>query len=112
MILYHNARCGKSREALNILNKKGRKPEIREYLKEPLSENELKELLRVLGIKAEDLIRKSEKDFKENFKGKSLSEKQWIKAMIKYPKLIQRPILVHDGKAIIGRPPHLVLDLL
>ncbi len=112
MILYHNTRCRKSREALNMLEENGRSPEIREYLKETLTAQEIKDLLVLLNIKAENLIRKNEKEFIENFKGKEMTESMWIKAMVKYPKLIQRPILINNDQAVIGRPPELILDII
>lgn len=112
MKIYHNPRCRKSRETLAIINEKGADVEIIEYLSNVPQEQELREVLAYLGISAEQLIRKGEKDFKENFKGKNLSDEEWIKAMIAYPKLIERPIVVKDKKAILGRPPENVLDLL
>lgn len=111
MEFYHNPRCGKSRTALKLLNEKGIEPEIREYLKTPPSADEIKSLLKKLGIKAHDLIRTGESIYKENFKGKELSEDQWIKAMADYPILIERPIYIKGDKAVIGRPPENVLDL-
>lgn len=111
MEFYHNPRCGKSRTALKLLNEKGIEPEIREYLKTTPSANEIKSLLKKLGIKAHDLIRTGESIYKENFKGKELSEDQWIKAMADYPILIERPIYIKGDKAVIGRPPENVLDL-
>ncbi len=82
-----------------------------EYLKEPLDAVQLSEIVSQLGIPAKDLIRKGEADFKENFKGKELSEKEWIDAMVKYPKLIERPIIVKNGKAVIGRPAERIDEL-
>ena len=105
MKIYHNPRCTKSREGLAIVQEAGADVEIVEYLKNPITAAELADVVNKLGIPAEKLIRKAEKDFKENFKGKSLSDKEWIDAMIQYPKLIQRPILVKGDKAVLGRPP-------
>lgn len=110
MILIHNPRCGKSREALQLLKDKGIEPEIREYLKDTLSAEEIKELISMLNLKAEETIRKNEAIYKENFKGTPMTQSKWIKALVKYPKLLQRPILIHDKKAIIARPPELILD--
>jgi len=109
--VYHNNRCSKSRNALSYLDDKNAKYEVVEYLKTPLTAPELKEVIDQLGIPAEELVRKGEKDFKENFKGKSLSEKEWIDAMIEFPKLIERPIIVKNGKAVIGRPAERIDEL-
>ena len=102
--IYHNPRCRKSREALSILEEHTDDIEIVEYLKEPPSEVELKSIIGRLGIGAIELIRKGEDDFKINFKGQDLPEGEWIKAMVKYPKLIERPIILKGNRAIIGRP--------
>ena len=109
--VYHNNRCSKSRCALAYLDDQKSEYEVVEYLKEPLNAIQLKELLAQLGIPAADLIRKGEADFKANFKGKELSEKQWIDAMVNYPKLIERPIIVRNGKAVIGRPAERIAEL-
>ena len=76
------------------------------------SEKELSDIINLLGIEPEKLLRKGEADYKENFKGKTLSDSEWISAMIKYPKLIERPIVIIGNKAVLGRPPENVLDLL
>ena len=112
MKIYHNNRCSKSRNSYNLLKEKGIEFEIIEYLKTPLTKEELAELLIKLNIPAEKLIRKGEADYKENFKGKKLTETQWIDAMIKFPKLIERPIVVKGDKAVIGRPIEKVIQLL
>ena len=112
MKIYHNPRCSKSRQTLALINEKGTNVEVVEYLNAIPSEQELKEVLAMLGISAEKLVRKSEQDYKDNFKGKTLSENEWIKAMIDYPKLIERPIVVKGNKAVLGRPPENVLELL
>jgi len=112
MKIYHNPRCTKSRETLNLLENSGAKPEIVLYLTEPLTQSELKGIIKKLGITAKQLIRTSEKIFKEEYKGKTLTETQWIKAMIKHPKLMERPIVVKGNKAVIGRPPAQVLELI
>lgn len=112
--IYHNPRCGKSRTALKLLQESGQPYEVINYMKEPLSKKELRKLIRRLGIKAEDLVRKNESIFKEKFKGKELSENEWIEAMIEYPKLMQRAIVVNEesGKAVVARPPERVLEIL
>lgn len=112
MKIYHNSRCSKSRCTLDIITEKGKDVTIIEYLKNPLTKTELKDILKKLGMPARDLIRKGEAAFKENYKGKDLTEDEWVDAMIKFPKLIERPIVVDGDKAIIGRPPESVLDLL
>jgi arsenate reductase len=112
MKIYHNPRCSKSRETLSLIREQGEEPEIVEYLKEEISEKELKELIAMLGIRAEDLVRKIEDIYKTKYKGKNLSDAQWIRAMVAHPVLIERPIVVQGKRAVIGRPPQLVLDLI
>ncbi len=112
MKIYHNPRCSKSRQTLQIIQDANTDVEIVEYLNTIPSKNELKEILKKLGMKAEEIIRKGGNDFKENFKGKNLSEEEWIEAMIKYPKLIERPIIIKGNKAVLGRPPENVKELL
>lgn len=112
MILYHNPRCRKSRETLALLQEKGFEPTIREYLKDVPNVTELESVLNKLDMSAEQLLRKGEAVYKESYKGKSLSELEWIKAMVQHPKLIERPILIVDDKAAIGRPPTQVLNIL
>jgi arsenate reductase len=112
MKLYHNPRCGKSREALKLLKERGIEPEIVEYLKNIPTHAEIEDLLKRLNMKAEDLLRKNEKVFKEMYKGKDLSDSKWIEAMIAEPKMIERPIFVNGDKAVVGRPPEKVLELI
>lgn len=112
MKIYHNPRCRKSRETLNLLQEKGNNPEIVEYLINPPSKDELKEIIGMLGINPFELIRRGEAEFKDNFKGKDLSDDQWIDAMIQYPKLIERPIVINNNKAALGRPPENVLEII
>lgn len=112
MQIYHNPRCTKSRETLAILEGSGQKIEIIEYLKVPPTAKELKSILAKLGMKAEQLVRKGEDIYKEKFKGKTLSESQWIEALVKNPVLIERPIVVRGEKAVLGRPPENVKSLL
>ena len=87
-------------------------PEVVLYLETPPTKDELKKLISQLGISAEALVRKGEDDYKQNFKGKQLSEEQWVQAMEDFPKLIERPIVVRGQRAIIGRPPEAVKSLL
>ncbi len=112
MKIYHNPRCRKSRETLALIEEKNIAPEIILYLDEVPTAKELKGLLKKLGMSAEKLIRRGEPIFKEKFKGKNLSEEKWIEAMVKYPKLIERPIVVKGKKAVLGRPPENVNELL
>ena len=111
MKIYHNPRCSKSRQTLTLIQENGITPEIIEYLNLPISTSELASLLEMLNIKPIQLVRKSEQIWKENFKGKDLSDDEIVGAMVKYPKLIERPIVVEKRKAIIGRPPENVLSL-
>ena len=110
--IYHNNQCSKSREALGILKDEGVDFEIIEYLKVEQSSIEIKDLLNKLGVSANDLMRKGEKDYIENVKGKELSEEKLVDLLVKFPKLIERPIVIKGNKAIIGRPPTLVVDFI
>ncbi len=111
--IYHNPRCRKSRETLKLLQAQGIEPEIIEYLKTPPTEQELAEILDLLGLEPCDLMRKKEKEYKENgLDDESLSREQLIAAMVKFPRLIERPVVLANGKAAIGRPPENVLEIL
>ena len=111
--IYHNPRCSKSRQTLEILESRSIEPAIVEYLKTPPSPDELKRILSMLGIGARDLLRTKEPEYKElGLDDLSLSEDVIIKAMVETPRLIERPIVVKDGKAVIGRPPEQVIDIL
>ena len=110
--IYHNPRCRKSREGLALVEASGQAFEIRKYLDETLSFEELSQLIDYLGISPINLVRKNEADWKTNFKGKNLNDKEIIQAMVDFPKLIERPILVKDKKAVVGRPPEKFSDLL
>lgn len=110
--IYHNPRCSKSRQTLQLIVESGIQPEVIEYLVDTPSEKELKALIAMLCIDAEELVRKGEEDYKTRFKGKKLTESEWIAAMVSNPKLIERPIVVKGKKAILGRPPEKVLELL
>lgn len=112
MKIYHNNRCSKSRCALDIIDEKHLNVEVVKYLEDVPTKNELKELLKKLDMKAADLVRKSEPVYKELYKGKNLTEAQWIDAMIKHPILIERPIFVNGNKAVIGRPPERILEIM
>lgn len=104
--------CSKSRAALNLLKDNNEEIEIQEYLKKVPSKAELKEIIAMLKMKPLDLIRKNEALFKENYKDKNLSDDEWIDIMLENPVLIERPIVVKDGKAAIGRPIEKIIELL
>ena len=110
--IYHNPRCSKSRKTLALLEQNNREPQIINYLENPPSSKQIKELLKMLNISAQDLLRKNEADYKENIKNKDLSEDELIELMHKFPKVIERPIVVNKNKARIGRPPEAVLEIL
>lgn len=116
--IYHNPRCSKSRQTLELLKEKSVEPSVVEYLKTPPDAKTLKGILRMLNISAKQLLRTQEDEFKqagfdkEGLNNDQFSETQIIEAMVKFPKLIERPIVVSNGKAVIGRPPSLVLDII
>ena len=109
--IWHNPRCSKSREALKLLEEQGKEIEVFKYLDEELDEEMLKALLLKLDIDAIDLMRTKEDKFKELMLDKMGDEGVLIRAMVRFPKLIERPIIITDTKAVIGRPPSLVLEL-
>ena len=110
--IYHNSRCRKSREGLEILENSGKPFEIRKYLEDVPTVNELEELIDKLEIQPIELVRTNETIWKDNFKGKELSDTQIIKAMVENPKLIERPIVINGNKAIIGRPPERIIEII
>ena len=111
--IYHNPRCSKSRQTLALIEEKGLQPEIVLYLENTPNAAELKSLLGKLGIEARALLRKGEQDYKDNnLKDTSLSEETLIDMMTKFPKLIERPIVVKGERAVLGRPPENVLELI
>jgi arsenate reductase len=112
MKIYHNPRCSKSRQGLAILNESGLTFETIEYLKTPINKAELNEIIKLLGIEPIDLVRKNEAVWKENYKGKELTNQEIIEAMLKNPSLIERPIVIHNNKAVIGRPPEIIKTIL
>ena len=112
MKIYHNPRCSKSREALSIIIKNNIKVEIIEYLKTPITKEEICKIIKMLGLSASDLVRKEEKLYKELYKDKKMTETECIDLLYKHPILIQRPIVIKDNRAVLGRPPINVLDLL
>ena len=112
MKIYHNARCRKSREGVQYLIDKKLDFEIYDYLKEGISENNIKSILKKLNMSAIELVRKNERIWKDNFKGKELNEEEIISILTKEPKLIERPIIVYKNKAVVGRPKEYIDKLL
>ena len=110
--IFHNNRCSKSRCGLEILENSGKEFEVVKYLENIPTENELQEILNLLNITPIQLVRKNEKVWKEEFKGKELSDAEIVKAMVANPKLIERPIVINGNKAVIGRPPESILDII
>lgn len=110
--VYHNPHCAKSRAALQLLRRNNAEVEIVEYIKVGWTKTKLKQLIKMLDMETRHLVRKNEKDYKDNYKYMKKEPDEWIEAMVKYPKLVERPIAVKGNKAVIGRPPHLVLELL
>jgi len=110
--IYHNPRCRKSREGIEVLEQSGREFMVIKYLETVPSKEELNALIKALGIPPINLVRKQEALWKDNFKGKELSDDAIIEAMIQYPKLIERPIVVKGKKAVIGRPVDNIAKLL
>lgn len=113
VVIYHNPRCSKSRQTLALLQARGIEPEQVLYLETPPAPAELRRLLKRLNMSARDLLRKGEAEFKAlDLMDNALSENQLIDAMSEHPRLIERPIVVMGDKAIIGRPPEKVLELI
>jgi arsenate reductase len=111
--MYHNPRCSKSRQTLELLRARGIEPEIVEYLQSPPDARQLEQILDMLGLQPRQLMRTGETEYKENnLADTSLSRGELIQAMVDHPKLIQRPLVLNDGKAALGRPPELVLEIL
>ena len=113
MKIYHNPRCSKSRQSLALIQDAGHDVEIIEYLKDPPSPEELAAVIGKLNITAEQLVRKKESVYKElGLHQQSLSEQQWVDILCENPKLIERPIVIKEDQAVIGRPPELIQPLL
>ena len=110
--IYHNNRCRKSREGLQTVQTYELPYEVIGYISNPLNEKELQEIITILGITPIELIRKNEAIWKSDFKGKELSDQELIAAMAAHPKLIERPIVIHKNKGVIGRPNERILDIL
>lgn len=111
--IWHNPRCSKSRETLKIIQDNGIKPEIREYLKQPPTAQELRGTLQQLGLTAQDLVRKQEPVLKElGLNNAGATEELLIAAMVEHPRLIERPVVISARGAVLGRPPENVLEIL
>lgn len=110
--IYHNPRCSKSRQGLAIVEESGKDFTIVKYLDDPLSEEKLSEIITLLGVSPMDLVRRNEAVWKDNYKGKHLTDTEIVKAMVENPKIVERPIVVNGKKATIGRPPENILDIL
>ena len=113
VVIYHNPRCSKSRQTLQLLLDRGIEPEIIEYLKTPPGKTKLREILKLLGMKPRELLRTREPAYREaGLDQGDLTDEQLIRAMIEHPVLIERPIVLANGKAALGRPPESVLKIL
>ncbi len=110
--IYHNNRCSKSRCGLQLLEESGKDFEIVKYLDDIPTTKELKDIINLLGISPMDLVRKNEAIWKDNYKGKQLTDDEVVEAMAQNPKLIERPIVINGNKAVIGRPPEKILDII
>lgn len=110
--IYHNPRCSKSREGLQLLELEGKPFTIVKYLDTPLSEKEITDILKKLNSKPLKLVRQKEAVWIENYKGKNLTDKEVVKAMAKHPNLIERPIVINGDKAVIARPADKIKDIL
>jgi arsenate reductase len=112
LVMWHKTNCAKSCEVMKALKEEHVLPETFLYLVTPPSADDIKSVLQKLGMKAEELVRKKEPVYKENYAGKKMTEAQWIKALVKHPVLIERPILIKGDKAIIGRPTERIYEFI
>lgn len=110
--IYHNPRCSKSRGALQILEENGTDPVVVDYLKTPPTKAELTAILMKLGQRPEQIVRKGESVYKQKYAGRTLTADQWLDALVEDPILIERPIVVSGERAVIGRPPERVLEII
>lgn len=111
-LIYHNPSCSKSRSACALIAENGIAAEVVEYLQAQPSKEELRALLKKLGMKPAELVRQGEGEFKELYAGRELTDEEWLDAMVAHPILIERPIVVRGDKAVVARPPERVLELL
>lgn len=112
MKIYHNPKCSKSRDALALLKKKGADPEVIEYIKTPLTREELKRIVEKLGVSPMDIVRTDEPIWKREFTGIRWEDDALFGALVEYPILLQRPIVINGKRAVIARPPERALELL
>ncbi|MEZ4803085.1 MAG: arsenate reductase (glutaredoxin) [Gelidibacter sp.] len=112
IVIYHNPNCSKSRESLEILETSKEDIQIIKYLDEPLKTDKLNKIIRLLNIRPIELIRQDETIWKENFQDLDFTDEELIEVMVEYPQLIERPIVINGDKAVIGRPPTKILDIL
>lgn len=113
VVIYHNPRCSKSRQTLELLQARGLKPKVIEYLKTPPSQTELKRILKLLALEPRELMRTKEDDYKAaGLDNPKLNRDALVRALHEHPKLIERPIVLANGKAALGRPPEQVLEIL
>ncbi len=112
IVIYHNPECSKSRESLEILETSKKDIQIIKYLDEPLKSEKLKKILKLLNITPIDLIRQNEPIWNENFSHLEFTDDELIDVMVEYPQLIERPIVINGDKAVIGRPPTKILDII
>lgn len=110
--IYHNARCSKSRSACEFVAARGVRAEIINYLETPPDRDELRALLKKLGLRAEEIVRRGETVYQEQYAGRALSDDEWLAALVAHPILIERPIVVRGDQAVIGRPTEKVGELL
>lgn len=110
--IYHNPRCSKSREGLQILEQTGKDFKIIKYLEDTPNFQKLNKIIKLLKMKPIELVRENEKIWKEHFKNSNLSDNELIKIMVKHPNLIERPIVINGNKATIGRPPSKILEII
>lgn len=110
--IYHNPRCSKSRETLQLINNAQADVEIIDYQKKSISKKELEDVLMKLNMTPEQIVRKGEELYKSNYKDKKFNKEEWIQILIENPILIERPIVIKGNKAVLGRPPENVLELL
>ena len=105
MIIYHNPKCRKSRAGLEYVKSINPTVEVKEYIRQGISPADIKEIVKMLGIAPFELVRTQEEYYKENLKGKDFSDEEWFTILSEYPKLIRRPIVVNEGKAVLADPP-------
>ena len=113
VLIYHNPKCSKSRQTLELIRQKGFEPQVKEYLKEPITAEELGRVLKMLGKNPQEIIRSKESLYEElGLAQKKLDAQQWLEVLVKNPSLIERPIVISKGQAALGRPPENVLQIL